>query len=177
VTTPLVKPLTREILVAGTAYKVTVATDRLTIREKGRRTGMEVTWDELLTRREPAVPEPVPSHNAARTPRAIFAEVAREVRAAVASLTMADEVLTQTGGLPGELLMEMSSDPTYGRAEQRNDWFVEPLLTPTEVASILRLSTRSVQRLPLRSIILNGQQRYRQSELREFLRKQETRVR
>jgi hypothetical protein len=177
VTTPLVKPLTREILVAGTAYKVTVATDRLTIREKGRRTSMEVTWDELLARREPAVPEPVAPQRAVEAPRAILAEVAREIRTAAASLTRADEVLTQTGGVPRELLMEMSSDPTYGRAEQRDDWFVEPLLTPSEVASILRVSTRAVRRLPLRSIILNGEQRYRQSALRDFLRKQESRLR
>lgn len=107
----------------------------------------------------------------------VWTEAVRDIRAASATLIRADEVLTQAGALPAALLAELSPDPIYGRGAERDDWFVEPLLTVAEVASILRLSTRGVRRLPLRSITLNGEMRYRQSELREFLPKQESRLR
>jgi hypothetical protein len=174
VTTPLVKPLAREILVGQTAYRVTLMTDRIAITQKGHRMGFEMTWDELLvSRKSQESAAPTVSH-AASLPRSIATEIARDVQLAIESLGRAGATLTQAGALPPALLAQMNSDPTYGRAEQRDDWFVEPLLTIAEVASVLRLSTRAVRRLQLRSITVGGEVRYRQSELREYLRKQES---
>jgi hypothetical protein len=67
----------------------------------------------------------------------------------------------------------MEPDPVYGRPEQRSDWFIEPLLTAAEVASILRLSTAAVGRLRIRWISLAGERRYRQSEVRQYLTREE----
>lgn len=179
-TTPLVRPLTREVLVAGAAYRVLLTADRLTLTAKGRRKGaIEVTWDELLAWQvrdaaPPTAPETAP---AASPPRAVLSEIAREVRAAANSLSRADQTLSQAGALPPELRAEMATDPQYGRPEERQDWFIEPLLTVNEVASILRLSTRAVRRLPIRTISLGGEVRYRQSEIRGFLQKQESKAR
>lgn len=178
-TTPLVRPLTREILVSGTTYKVTLTTDRIVLKAKGRRKGVEITWDELITFevRHGEAPVPtVPPPEAPRKapPRAVLTDIVREVRAASAALTRADDVLTQAGALPAALMAEMAADPTYGRSEPMDHWFVEPLLTIAEVASILRLSPRAVRRLSLPTITLAGEPRYRQSELREYLRRQES---
>jgi hypothetical protein len=180
VTTPLVRPLTREVLVAGAAYRVLLTADRLTLTPKGRRKGaIEVTWDELLAWHArdvapSATPEVAP---AASPPRAVLTEIAREVRAAANSLSRADQTLSQAGALPPELRAEMATDPQHGRPEERQDWFIEPLLTVNEVASVLRLSTRAVRRLPIRTIVLAGEVRYRQSEIRAYLQKQESKVR
>ena len=176
-TTPLVKPLAREILVAGTAYKVVLTADRLMLTRKGRRSGIELTWDELLAQREADSSVVVTPRTAQQLPRPIMMEAVRDIRAVSAALTRVDEALTQAGALPAGLLATIGPDPDYGQATQRDDWFIEPLLTVAEVASILRLSMRRVRRLPLRSIMLNGVMRYRQSELRDFLRKQESKLR
>jgi hypothetical protein len=112
----------------------------------------------------------------ANVPRSVLGDVAGALREATALLARADETLAQAGALPAELRMQPPSDPHFGRPEHRDDWFVEPLLTEREVASILRLSTRAVRRLALRSIRLGGQTRYRQSELRHFLQNQESTV-
>ena len=84
------------------------------------------------------------------------------------------ERLAQVTKLPPSLRAGMERDPDYELPDQRNDWFVEPLLTPFEVASILRLSPVSVRRLPIPSISLAGELRYRQSELRRYLAQQES---
>lgn len=179
-TTPLVRPLTREILVGGTAYRVLLSADRLTLTPKGHRKGaVEVTWDEILAwHARDSAPSATPlAAPTSSPPRSILSELAVEVRSASASLARADQTLTQAGALPPELRAEMATDPQYGRPEERSDWFIEPLLTDREVASILRLSTRAVRRLPIRSIVLAGETRYRQSELRAYLQKQESKVR
>lgn len=174
-TTPLVRPLTREILISGAAYRVTLAADRLTLTPKGRRKGaIEITWDELLTwRGGDADAEPRIAQSKAMPP-SILTEVATELRKATDAIGRADATLVQAGALPAELKMEMGSDPAYGRAERAEDWFIEPLLTEREVASVLRLSTRAVRRLPIRTIVLGGETRYRQSAVRQFLNEKET---
>jgi hypothetical protein len=178
VTTPLVRPLTREILVGGSAYKLVIAADRLVLTPKGRRLGgIEVTWDQLLAYREHATEVSAPTVPKLGVSRSILDEIALALRAATSSLAKADDTITQAGVLPLELRAELRPDLTYGASEERTDWFVEPLLTEQEVASILRLTTRAIRRLPLRSILISGETRYRQSEIREFLRKQESRVR
>lgn len=179
-TTPLVRPLTREVLIGGTAYRAMLTADRLTLTPKGRRKGaIEITWDELVAwgARDVSAPAAPVSAAASTGPRAVLSEIASEVRLAAASLIRADQALTQAGALPQQLRAEMATDPQYGRPEERSDWFIEPLLTAAEVASILRLSTRAVRRLPLRTIVLSGETRYRQSEIRSFLQKQESKVR
>lgn len=177
-TTPLVRPLTREILVSGTAYRVQLTADRLTLTPKGRRKGaIEITWDALIAARDSDTAVPAPASPSAGTPRAVLSEIAKELRVAAASLASADETLIQAGALPVELRAEMSTDPVYGRPDRRDDWFIEPLLTEREVASVLRISTRAVRHLALRSIALAGETRYRQSEIREFLRSQEVSTR
>lgn len=179
-TTPLVRPLAREVLIGRTAYRVMLSADRLTLTPKGRRKGViEVTWDELVAwgGRDASAPAAPETAAATTGPRAVLSEIASEVRAATASLVRADQALARAGALPQALRAEMATDPQYGRLEERSDWFIEPLLTAAEVASILRLSTRAVRRLPLRTIMLSGETRYRQSEIRSFLQKQEGKAR
>lgn len=178
-TTPLVKPITREVLVTGTSYKVTMTSEHLKLVRKGGRKGVEISWDDLLAfehRVESAI-APVTlsaTEQHARTPaRSILNEVAQDLRDASASLARADEVLTQAGALPAALMAQVASDPTYSRPSPQEHWFVEPLLTIVEVASILRVSTRVVRRLGLREIRVGGEERYLQSVIREYLREQE----
>lgn len=177
---PLVRPLKREVLVGGTAYRLLLTTDRLTLTPKGRRKGaVEVTWDELLAwhARDIAAPAAPEAPRSAALPRAILNDVAEDLRAATASLARADETLALAGVLPATLRAEMESDPQYGRVKERSDWFIEPLLTIREVASVLRLTTRAVRRLPIRTVLVAGEVRYRQSEIRQFLLKQESTAR
>ncbi len=181
-TTPLVKPITREVLVDGASYKVTMTPEHLRLVRKGGRKGVEISWDDLLAfehRVESAI-APVTlsaTEQHARTPtRSILNEVAQDLREASASLARADEVLTQAGALPAALMAQVASDPTYGRPSPQEHWFVEPLLTIVEVASILRVSTRIVRRLGLRAVHVGGEERYLQSAIREYLREQQLRT-
>jgi hypothetical protein len=182
VTTPLVKPLTREILVSGTAYKVTITAEHLKLVRKGGRRGIEITWDDLLAfeQRADAAIAPVAASatgERSRTPaRSILNEVAQDLRAASTALARADDVLTQAGALPPALMAQAAADPVYGRAAPLEHWFVEPLLTVVEVASILRVSTRAVRRLGLRTIRVGSEERYQQSIIREYMRAQEMRT-
>lgn len=179
-TTPLVRPLTREILIGGTAYRVALTADRLTLTPKGRRKGaIEVTWDELIAwgARDASSPPTPDSTPATTAPRAVLNEIATEVRAATVSLARADQALAQAGALPPMLRAEMATDLRYGRPEEKSDWFIEPLLTVAEVASLFRLSTRAVRRLDIRTLTLEGEVRYRQSEIRAYLQKHEVKAR
>lgn len=175
-TTPLIKSLSREVLVAGAAYRVTIAVDRLILTRKDARKGIELSWDDLLALDQrttaAAAVTPPSTGSPAKAPAAVLSEVARELRAAVTSLTRADETLTQAGALPAALMADAASDPTYGRARQEDHWFVEPLLTLAEVASILRVSTHAVRRLPMTSIVVAGESRFLQSVVRDYLREQ-----
>jgi hypothetical protein len=178
VTTPLIRRLTREILVSGMAYKLVLMADRLLLTPKGRRkAAIEVTWDQLLTLYERTGDSGAQATPAPAIPKTILSEIALEVRTANVSLTRAEETLIQAGVLPPELRATMRTDTIYGPSEDRADWYIEPLLTEAEVASIVRLSARAIRRLGIRSISLQGEIRYRQSEVREFLRRQESQVR
>lgn len=112
---------------------------------------------------------PISGESAPAVPsKAVLTEVARELRAAANSLARADDSLTQVGVSPAALL---STNSGLRRRDQEEHWFVEPLLTVADVAKILALSTRSVRRLPIRSIVIAGSPRFLQSDLRDFLRK------
>jgi len=48
-TTKLEKPLKREIEIGGQAFIVTLAPDALSLVGKGRRKGLEIRWDEMVS--------------------------------------------------------------------------------------------------------------------------------
>lgn len=48
-TTALDKPLRREILIEDRAYTLTIDPNGLKLVEKGRRNGVELVWEELLS--------------------------------------------------------------------------------------------------------------------------------
>ncbi|HYC32865.1 MAG TPA: helix-turn-helix domain-containing protein [Gemmatimonadales bacterium] len=174
-TTPLERPLARELLLGGEPYKVVISPDGLRLTHKGHQKGIAVTWDNILALGQTAE-RPHANSPADRSdlPQAIAADVAREVRAANEALARVRTTLERAGTLPAALLADVEPDPVYGRPRHDSDWFVEPLLTIAEVASILRLSRNAVMRLPIRSISLDGERRYRQSEIRRYLSSQES---
>lgn len=173
-TTLLERPLARELLLGGDPYKVVISTEGLRLTRKGHQKGVEVSWDNILALGQTGQ-RPLADLLSSRSdlPQAIAADVAREVRAANEALARARTILEHAGTLPAGLLGDVEPDPVYGRPQHDSDWFVEPLLTVAEVASILRLSRNAVMRLPIRSINLSGERRYRQSELRRYLVNQE----
>lgn len=48
-TTKLEKPLKREIQIKGEAFVVTIAPDALKLVGKGRRKGLEIRWEEMIS--------------------------------------------------------------------------------------------------------------------------------
>ena len=81
--------------------------------------------------------------------RGVLNDVAQQVRAASEVLARADDTITRAGALPAALTAQVVADPRHGQVEQEHHWFVEPLLTLSEVALILRVTLRSVQQLGL----------------------------
>lgn len=123
------------------AFKVVISPEGVRLTRKGGRKGAELKWDAILAlgqEREPPPPAPRPPGSDVPTP--IAADVAKEVRMAIDALGRARTVLARAGSVPAALLMQTELDPIHGRAEPRTDWFIAPLLTPNEVASILRVS-------------------------------------
>ncbi|WP_312965424.1 hypothetical protein [Stenotrophomonas indicatrix] len=47
--TPLDKPLRRELTIAGQAYTLTLDPNGLKLVEKGRRKGLELRWEDLVS--------------------------------------------------------------------------------------------------------------------------------
>ena len=168
-TTLLSKPLAREVHLGDHAYKVVISEQGVRIIPKGGRKGAELKWDAILAlgqeERGPAAPRTQPSD----VPTPIAADIAKEVRVAADAMARARTVLARMGSVPAHLLVEIDPDPVYGRTESCTDWYIEPLLTPTEVASILRVSRSAVTRLGIPSVQIEGEHRYRQSELRRYL--------
>lgn len=107
-------------------------------------------------------------------PTAIAADVAREVQKASQARGRATTALSNAGSVPAMLLSDVEPDRLYGRVEHQNDWFIEPLLTAEELASILRVSRSTGRHLPIPSITIAGERRFRQSEVRWYLADQET---
>jgi hypothetical protein len=174
-TTLLARPLTREILLGEDAFKVVVSPTGIRLTAKGRRKGVEVTWESILALGDgiDTVPSEYSQSRTSDLPQPVAADVAREVRVASDALGRARSVLAGAGTLPAAVLAQVEPDPVYGRQEHRSDWYIEPLLTIAELASIVRLSRSAVARLPLRSIVIGGERRYRQSEVRQYLLNQE----
>lgn len=174
VTTSLERPLARTVLIDGEPHKLVLSPHGFRLTRKGHQKGIEVSWEAVLALGD-AANDPVPVPTAARTdlPQPIAADLAREVRTATDALSRARETLQRAGSLPASVLSDVPPDPVYGRPEHRSDWFIEPLLTSAEVASILRVSRKTVARLPIRCLLLGGQRRYRQSEVRRYLMAQD----
>ncbi|MFN8860694.1 MAG: helix-turn-helix domain-containing protein [Gemmatimonadaceae bacterium] len=171
-TTPLTNALKREVYIAGVTYRVTMTAEGLTLVRKGARKAITHTWEELLGESQPsgsaaADEQPSPPKT---TSRAVLTEVAKAVRAAAAAIGNADEALTAAGALPERVTTALGGDPLHGNARQADHWFIEPLLTVTEVAAILRVSTRVVRRLPIGTVPIAGEVRYLQSAVREYLK-------
>lgn len=168
-TTPLLNALKREVHIAGEPYRVTINAEGLSLVRKGMRKSVTYTWEALL--HSEAEPEREPTAASTRhLSRAILTELAQDIRAAAGALTKAEESLTQAGAMPERLLTASGGDPLSGNARQQEHWFVEPLLTMAEVAAILRVSTRTVRRLPIGTMPINGEVRYLQSAVREYLK-------
>jgi hypothetical protein len=168
--TTLSKPLAREVQLGEQTYKVVISAEGVRITRKGARKGADLKWDAVLALGQageaPAAPRQA---RASDLPTPVAADVAKEVRTAVDALTRARTTLANTGALPAGVLMEIEADPIYGRPEARTDWYIEPLLTPHEVAALLRVSQATVGRIGVGSVLIGGERRYRQSELRRYL--------
>jgi hypothetical protein len=48
-TTPLDRPLKRELELDGKRYTVTIAPDGIKVTEKGKRKGQEITWRDIIS--------------------------------------------------------------------------------------------------------------------------------
>ena len=174
--TSLSKPLAREIVLGDQSYKVVISPEGVRMTRKGGRKGAELKWDAILALGQESEQTPAsPRAQSSDVPTPIAADIAKEVRTATDALARARSVLARAGSVPAALLMEVQPDPIYGRSESQTDWYIEPLLTPTEVASILRISRSAVARLGVPSVDIAGERLYRQSELRRYVASHETR--
>lgn len=99
--------------------------------------------------------------------------LARDVKADNKALARAVDTLTRSGDIPAALLASVEPDSVHGRIREQDDWFIEPLLTSDELASILRVSKAVAAHLPIRSLMISGEKRFRQSEVRDYLMKHE----
>lgn len=174
-TTLLSRPLAREVLLDGAPFKVMISPAGVRINRKGRRQTKEVAWDSILALGELTS---APREADTQSPKTdllepIAADAAKQIRIAKDALARASESLARAGALPASVLSMLEPDPVHGRVEHRSDWFIEPLLTSDELASILRISKRSVMNLSIPSITIAGEIRFRQSEIRRFLLEQE----
>jgi hypothetical protein len=174
--TSLSKPLAREIVLGDQSYKVVISPEGVRMTRKGGRKGAELKWDAILALGQESEQTPAsPRAQSSDVPTPIAADIAKEVRTATDALARARSVLARAGSVPAALLMEVHPDTIYGRSESQTDWYIEPLLTPVEVASILRISRSAVARLGVPSVDIAGERRYRQSELRRYVASHETR--
>jgi hypothetical protein len=173
-TTVLDRSLTREVLLEGQPFKIVLSPSGLRISEKGRRKGTEVTWDTILALGETPTPPRQPASSGTDLPVAIAMDVAKDVRTATQALGRAATSLLNVAQIPPALLAEIEADHVHGRMEHRTDWYVEPLLTPDELASLLRISRSTASHLPIPSITIAGERRFRQSAVRRYLTDHET---
>lgn len=174
-TTVLGRPLAREVLLDGEPFKVVISPAGVCINKKGRRKATELPWDTILALGEPTSPRserscPPPQSDLAEP---IAADVAKQIRSARDALERASDALQRAGNLPASVLQVLEPDPVYGRVDHHTDWFIEPLLTTEEIASILRLPRSRITTLSIPSLLFGGERRYRQSEVRRFLSEKE----
>jgi excisionase family DNA binding protein len=175
-TTLLSNPLSREVLLEGEPFKVTISPSGVRITRKGHRKSAEIAWDNILalSNTESRAMSSRERTESTDVPEAIAADVAREIKKAKDALQEAADVLVRAGSLPVTVLSGLEPDPVYGRVEHDSDWFIEPLLTVDEVASLLRISKQTAVNLPISQVTIGGQRRFRRSEIRRYLSQQST---
>jgi hypothetical protein len=166
-------------LLEGEPFKVTISQTGVRITRKGHRKSAEIAWDSLLalSNSESRAMSSRERTESTDVPEAIAADVAREIKKAKDALQKAADALVRAGSLPSTVLSGLEPDPVYGRVEHDSDWFIEPLLTVDEVASLLRLTRHVVVNLPLARLTISGQVRFRQSVIRQFLTSHEAEAR
>ena len=172
-TTELKGTLARWIIVGATSYNVELTPTGIRITEKRKRRGLETSWATLLALGSRQRTTPAPRDGTEPGNASVNGDVAREIKNAAMALDKAKKVIELAGGLPALLVKELEADEIHGRNEHHDDWFVEPLLTPAELASILRVALASVRSLDIPSLLVHGEIRYRQSAVREFFRRSE----
>lgn len=174
-TTAFEKPIARTVTIGDIRYKVILSQQGVRLTEHKKRRGIEISWASLISLIDTEGREADITNKTSGTgvPQAISNDVAREIRSAAAALARADDSFRAAGILPPEVLAEIASDPFHQRPKPEPDWFIEPLLTAKEVASILRLPIQSVRGLGIKSVRIAGEERFRQSILRAYLIEQE----
>lgn len=175
-TVAITKPIARTVFIGDLRYKAVMTTHGVRLTEHGKRRGVEVSWSSLISLidrdgREVDTTRDTPGTG---VPEAITKDVAREIRTAVAALSRAHDAFCAAGVLPPEVLADVAEDPFNARPTQEPDWFVEPLLTLKELASIFRLPSASVRALGIKSVQIAGEVRFRQSVVRAYLIEQES---
>ena len=104
---------------------------------------------------------------------AVSTDVAKEIRTAARALERARDVIASAGGLPAISVRDIEPDAVHGTIEQREDWFVEPLLTLNELAAILHVAPATAQSLGIPSVSAGGETRFRHSQIRDYVRNHE----
>lgn len=172
-TTELKGTLARQITVGEIVYKVELTPTGIRITEKRKRRGVETSWATLLALGSRHETSTTTRDAAERGNASVNGDVAREIKNAANALDKAKQIIQSAGGLPALLVNDLEPDAVHLRTEHQDDWFVEPLLTPTEVAGILRIPLASVRSLEIPTLQIHGETRYRQSAVREFFRRSE----
>ncbi|WP_310569590.1 hypothetical protein [Gemmatimonas sp.] len=167
---PILRAFTRQVLIGGEPHKVVVTPDEIHISRLGTRKRTSWTWAGLATPEPEPTAQPTPPETpASKLPTAVSLRVARVLDASLEALHTARFEVESAAGLAPLLRVELPPDGSYGRPTPRDDWFIEPLLTVAEVASVLRITTRSVRGLPLESVMIGSESRYRRSVVRNYI--------
>ena len=176
-TTRLERPLAREILIDGQPYKVVLSSAGLRLTQKGYRKGVEVEWGDLNANGQAAAcevdgtPPPSVSHRAGLDPT----ELARAVIGVELAIARLRRLVAQSDAIPSSVRDDLECAGGNRMDGEFAGWFVEPLLTPQEVAGLFHVSTRAVRQLGLPSILIGGTVRYRRCDVRDFLERRDVR--
>jgi hypothetical protein len=116
-TTLLSNPLSREVLLEGEPFKVTISPSGVRITRKGHRKSAEIAWDNILalSNTESRTMSSRERTESTDVPEAIAADVAREIKKAKDALQKAADVVVRAGSLPATVLSGLEPDPVYGR--------------------------------------------------------------
>lgn len=167
---PILRAFTRQVLIGGEPHKVVITPDEIHISRLGTRKRTSWSWAGLATPDPAPVSQPIPAEEpSAKLPTAVSLRVARVLDASLEALHTARTEVESAAGLAPLLRVELPPDGSYGRPTPRDDWFIEPLLTIAEVASVLRITTRSVRTLALETVMIGSESRYRQSVVRNYI--------
>jgi hypothetical protein len=153
--------LARQVKIGDTSYKVELSATGWRLTEKRKRRSAEISWQTLVALGSRDATRPAERDTAVIGNSAVSADVAKEIRTATKALERARDVIAAAGGLPAVLVCDIEPDPVHGLMESREDWFVEPLLTLHELASILRVAPATARSVEIPSVIIFGEIRFR----------------